>query len=113
LAIVAPLVRAPDHAAGSPKSSFSQRRTTSSVCAAAGLLAHSPAFWSIADASQSPARAAGVTPPVTKPKKRGPGDAVMPRSARANQSSRTAAGSLPVSGSASSSAAAISSGEGT
>jgi hypothetical protein len=81
--------------AGRPKSSLSQRRTTSSVCAAAGLLAHSPAFWSIAEASQSPASAAGVTPPVTKPKKRGPGEAVMPRSARVNHSSTTPAGSLP------------------
>ncbi|EXI74181.1 MAG: hypothetical protein AW07_02322 [Candidatus Accumulibacter sp. SK-11] len=113
LAIVAPLVSAPAHSAGSPKSSFSQRRTTSSVCAAAGLAAHIPAFWSIADASQSPASAAGVTPPLTKPKKRGPGEAVMPRSARANHSPTTPAGSLPCSGSTSSSALAISCGVAT
>ena len=75
LAIVALLVIAPDHCAGSPKSCLSQHRTTSLVCTAAGLLAHKPAFRSIAAASQSPASTAGATPLVTKPKKRGPGDA--------------------------------------
>jgi hypothetical protein len=113
LAIVAPLVSAPARPPAGRRAPCSQRRTTSSVCAAAGLPAHRPAFWSIAEASQSPASAAGVTPPLTKPKKRGPGEAVMPRSARANHSPTTPAGSQPFSGSASSSAAAISAGVGT
>ncbi len=112
LAIVAPLVSAPAQAAGRPNSSFSQRSTVSSVWAAAGLLSHIPAFWSMAEASSPPASAAGVLPPLTNPKKRGPPDATIPGSARANQSLTASAGSQPVSGSGSSSAAPISAGPG-
>jgi hypothetical protein len=105
--MVAPLVIAPAHSWGRPNRSSSQRRTTSSVCAAAGLMAHMAAFWSIADASQSPASAAGVVPPWTKPKNRGPELATMPGSARRNHSLTASAGGQPTSGNGSSRSAAI------
>ena len=56
----------PSQLCGRPKSSFSQRMTTTCVCAAAGLMIQRPVFWSMVLASQSPARAPGVTPPLRK-----------------------------------------------
>ena len=72
-AVVAPVVSAPPHSAGSAKSSFSQPTATVSSRVASGEPTQLNAFWSSAVASQSAPSAAGVTPPVTKWKKRGPG----------------------------------------
>jgi len=71
----------PLHSAGSPKSSFSQPTETCSSCIASGELTQLNAIWSSALASQSAASAAGVPPPITKWKKRGPADRVAPASA--------------------------------
>ena len=73
---VAPVVSTPPHSAGSSKSSFSQSIATVSSRVASGEPTQLNAFWSSAVASQSAPRAAGVTPPVTKWKNRGPGEAV-------------------------------------
>ena len=75
-AAVAPVVRTPPHAAGSSKSCFSQSTATVSSRVPRGEPTQLKAFWSSAVASQSAPSAAGVTPPVTKWKNRGPGEAV-------------------------------------
>ncbi len=48
---------------------------------ASGVSIHANEFWSSTDASQSAPSAAGVTPPVTKWKFRGPAEATVPSSA--------------------------------
>jgi hypothetical protein len=73
-AVVAPVVRTPPQSAGSSNSSFSQSSATTSSRAPSGDETQANEFWSNADASQSAPSAAGVTPPVTKWKKRGPGE---------------------------------------
>ncbi len=97
-AAVAPVVRAPPHSAGSSKSSLSQPSATVSRRVPSGEPTQLNAFWSSAVASQSAPSAAGVTPPVTKWKKRGPGEAVAASSPAAS-SSRASTAPDPSSGS--------------
>ena len=93
LAIVAPVVRTPPHSAGSSKSSFSQSTATRSSRVPSGEPTLLKAFWSSAVVSQSAPSAAGVTPPVTKWKKRGPGE---PVAASSPPSSSSSAATAPV-----------------
>jgi len=58
-------------------------------------------FWSRADASQSPATAAGVLPPVTKPWNRGPADAAIVGSQSRSKAARAASAPAPRAGSGS------------
>ena len=91
LAAVAPVVSAPPHSAGSAKSSFSQSSATVSRRVPSGEPTQLKAFWSSAVASQSAPSAAGVTPPVTKWKKRGPEEPVAASSpVRSSSSAATA-----------------------
>ena len=69
-------VRAPPQPAGRPTSWRSQSRAAVSAASANREEARTNAFWSSRDTTQSPARAAGVDPPMTKWKKRGPAEAV-------------------------------------
>src|SRR5439155_3476771 len=71
-AIWPPVTSTPSQSAGNPKSSRSQRREISSSLEASGLASQPPAFWSSSDVSQSAPSAAGVVPPITQWKKRGP-----------------------------------------
>src|SRR5688500_3268869 len=89
LAVVAPVERAPPHSAGSSKSSFSQSTATRSSRVPSGEPTLLKAFWS---------SAAGVTPPVTKWKKRGPGEPVA-ASSPPSSSSSAATAPVPSSGS--------------
>jgi len=86
LANVALATSAPPYRSGSPNSSRNQRSAIVSVSAASGEEAWKPAFWSSSDAVQSAASAAGVAPPITKWKNRGPAEwvaaAVPTRSSR-------------------------------
>jgi len=77
---------------GSPNSSTSHAPHTSSTTEAAGAAAYSPAFWSHAEVSQSAARAAGRLPPMTNPKNRPPGVAMIPGSAALASSATTICG---------------------
>src|SRR5437868_5035320 len=74
--IVAPVVRTPPHEAGSSNRSFSHSIATCSTFEPSGELTHNPALLSMTDANQSAASAAGVDPPVTKWKNRGPAELV-------------------------------------
>ena len=74
--IVAPVVKTPPQPVGRRKRSFSQPMATCSSLEPSGALIHNPALLSRAEASQSAASAAGVEPPVTKWKKRGPAELV-------------------------------------
>jgi hypothetical protein len=67
LDMVAPLTKAPWSAVGSPSSSRSQAIVSRSR---SGAVESRPevGFWSRTPVSQSPASAAGVQPPVTKPR---------------------------------------------
>jgi hypothetical protein len=76
LAMVAPVVRTPLQEAGRCRRSLSHDSASCSKRAPRGELTHRPALLSSADANQSAASAAGVEPPVTKWKKRGPADRV-------------------------------------
>src|SRR4029453_1142763 len=76
LAKVALPTRAPPQPAGSPNSSRSPPSAIVSTSCANGDETRENAFWSSSAAVQSAASAAGVTPPVTKWKKRGPDEAV-------------------------------------
>ena len=76
LAKVALAVRAPPQPGGRPTSWRSQSRVTVSAASAKRDEARTNAFWSSIDTTQSAARAAGVEPPITKWKKRGPAEAV-------------------------------------
>ena len=98
LAIVAPVVKTPPHLDGRPKRSSSHRMDVASSCPPSGDDAHENAFWSTADASQSAASAAGVAPPVTKWKKRGPAEACAP-SRPATRRAITSSAGAPSSGS--------------
>ena len=60
-------------------------RPTTSTAAAAGVSALMPAFWSQMEVSTSAPSAAGMDPPITKPKNRGPGRPGSPASAVAGQ----------------------------
>ena len=93
LAICTPVTNPTDTAAGRPSSSASQPPATSSTTLAAGPRTCRAAFWSQAEVSQSAARAAGVAPPTTKPKKRPPADATRPGSAAVASSATTWRGS--------------------
>src|SRR2546429_1814829 len=74
--MVAPVVNTPPQLVGRPKRSFSQPIATCSSLEPSGALIHTPALLSRVEASQSAASAAGVEPPVTKWKKRGPAEFV-------------------------------------
>jgi hypothetical protein len=76
LAKVALAVSAPPQPAGRPTSCRSQSSATVSAASARRDDARTNAFWSSRDTTQSAASAAGVDPPITKWKKRGPADAV-------------------------------------
>src|SRR5215212_4743301 len=76
LAKVALPTRAPPQVSGSPTSSHSHSSATSSTAEAKSDEAREKAFWSSSEVSQSAAIAAGVDPPITKWKKRGPLDSV-------------------------------------
>ena len=91
LAAVAPVVSAPPQSAGSAKSSLSQSRATVSRRVPSGEPTQLKAFWSSAVASQSAPSAAGVTPPVTKWKKRGPEEPVAASSPVSSSSSAATA----------------------
>ena len=80
--------------AGSPSSSRSHSTTTSSTTPALGVGPIRPAFWSHAEVSQSAAIAAGSAPPMTKPKKRPDGIAMIPGSAASISSAMTCAASV-------------------
>src|ERR671916_136802 len=84
---------------GRRRRSSSQPVATRSAPAAAGEDTRRPAFWSHTEVSQSAARAAGSTPPITQPKNRPDGMATTPGSAPAMSASTTSSGSLPTSGS--------------
>ena len=60
---------------------------------ASGEATQAPAFWSRAEVSQSAASAAGVVPPITKWKKRGPADRVAV--SRPSRARSLIAGSAP------------------
>jgi hypothetical protein len=99
-AVVAPVVSTPLQSAGSSKSCFSQSTEICSSRIANGELIQLNAIWSIALVNQSAASAAGVPPPITKWKKRGPADLVAAASA-ASMSLRSASREpAPSSGSA-------------
>ena len=86
LANVALPTSAPPQPAGSPNSSRSQSSDDRlDLGARARDETRANAFWSSSAAVQSAASAAGVAPPVTKWKKRGPDDAVRGRRADAQQ----------------------------
>ena len=76
LAKVALAVSAPPQPGGSPTSSRSQSSATVSAASAKRDEARTNAFWSSRDTTQSAASAAGVEPPITKWKNRGPAEAV-------------------------------------
>ena len=92
--MVAPVVSTPPHSVGSLNSSFSQAMAICSSLDPSGELTHTPALLSIADASQSAASAAGVDPPVTKWKKRGPVE--FAAASRPSVSSRLSITRLPM-----------------
>ena len=100
-AMVAPVTNAPPHPAGSPSTSSSQRRETSSRTAAIGVATKSPAFWSHAAASQLAASAAGSEPPITKPKNRGPAIAMVAGEPTSSSMRMTSSGAVEASGSGS------------
>ncbi len=102
--MVAPVVMTPLIAADSPNSSFSQRRLTTSAWTPSGDDAHAYAGWSSAAASRSAPSAAGVTPPTTKWKKRGPEVLAAASSPRSTSARRAAAAPMPRSGRSMSSA---------
>ena len=76
LAKVALAVSAPPQPGGRPTSCRSQSSVTVSAASASRDEARTNAFWSSRDTTQSAASAAGVDPPITKWKKRGPAEAV-------------------------------------
>ena len=78
LAVVAPVVRMPPHEAEGRRGRAATAWPSTSSCPPSGDDTHENEFWSTAEASQSAASAAGVTPPVTKWKKRGPAEAWAP-----------------------------------
>ena len=78
MAAVAPLVNTPLHAAGRPNSSFNQSTEICSSRIANGERTQLKAIWSTALVSHSAASAAGVPPPITKWKNRGPAERVAP-----------------------------------
>ncbi len=98
-AIVAPVVSVPLQSAGSSNRSRSHRIATSSSSAPYGELTAENEFWSSSDVSQSAPSAAGVVPPVTKWKNRGPEERVA-TSAAPTSSARAARAPSPSSGSA-------------
>ena len=98
-AICTPVTNPTDAPAGRPSSSASQPPPTSSTTAAAGPSTCSPAFWSQAAVSQSAASAAGVAPPMTKPKNRPLGVATSPGSAASARAAIVLRGSSGASGS--------------
>ena len=112
LAIVAPVVSTPPHAAGSPKSSFNQSIDTCSSRPASGEETHAPGFWSSAVASQSAPSAAGVVPPSTKWKNFGPAEWTAPSRPPISSSSAFSA-PTPSSGSGPPNVAATSSARGS
>ena len=87
LAIVAPVVSTPPQSAGRSKSSFSQSTATTSKRAPNGEETQLNEFWSSSVVSQSAPNAAGVTPPVTKWKKRGPAERVAAGAPASNSAS--------------------------
>ena len=97
-AIVAPVVSTPPQLVGSRNSSFSQSRATRSAREPIGELTQLNEFWSNVEASQSAPRAAGVAPPVTKWKKRGPAERVAPARPAAASSERAACAPAPEAG---------------
>ena len=72
MAIVPPVTSTPLKSSGSSNSSRSQSVAITSRRVPRGEAIQAATFWSSADVSQSAASAAGVVPPITKWKKRGP-----------------------------------------
>jgi hypothetical protein len=93
-------VSAPPHSGGSPTRSLSQPSTTVSVASANRDDARTNAFWSSSETVQSAANAAGVEPPMTKWKNRGPADAVAVTTPTRNSFSTAGSVPTPSSGSA-------------
>ena len=98
-AIWQPVTNPNEESSGRPRSSFSHVPATSSTTLAAGVGRARAAFWSQADVSQSAAIAAGVLPPMTKPKKRPLGMPIRPGSASRASRSTTSSASEGCSGS--------------
>src|SRR2546429_481079 len=98
-AVVAPVVRTPPQWAGSPKRSSSHATETCSSRAPSGVASQPPAFWSSRDVTQSAASAAGVEPPITQWKKRGPAERTCASMPSASSSSIAASVPAPSSGS--------------
>ena len=68
LAACAPVTKPTDAPPGRPSRSFTQPPAARSAASAAGDINGLKAFWSQPTASMSAAVAAGVEPPITKPK---------------------------------------------
>ncbi len=98
LAIVAPVVRTPPHAAGSPNNSRSQASDSVSSRVPSGEDTQVLFIWSIAEAIQSAPSAAGVVPPVTKWKNRGPVERTAPPRIASSSSATAALAPEPSSG---------------
>ena len=99
LANVALATSAPPNPSGSPNSDRSQSSATVSTEVANSDAARENAFWSSSETVQSAASAAGVTPPVTKWKNRGPAEWVADAVPTDSSRSATAAAPSPTPGS--------------
>jgi hypothetical protein len=98
-AIVAPVVSTPPHVGGSRNRSRSHPTETDSSRAASGDASHAPAHWSIVAATHSAPIAAGVTPPITQWKKRGPAERTEAGTPSSSSSLRADSAPSPSSGS--------------
>ncbi len=94
----APVVMPKDACGGSPSASLSQAPTTSSTSAAAGDVTPLNAVWSQPVVRTSAHVAASSDPPTTKPKYRGPADAISAGSTAVTSSSITVSGATPAAG---------------
>ena len=103
-ATVVPVTKPPATPVGSCSTATSHLSATSSRIATPGLDLYNPAFWSHAVASQPAATLAGVAPPITNPKNRGPAMAIVAGDPRSSSFASIARASIPVSGNGTSNA---------
>ena len=98
LAIVAPVTNTPVNSAGSSNRSRSHSPAVRSTLAASAEESQPYASWSNAAVSQSAPSAAGVVPPTTKWKNRGPLDRVAVAAPRSASSASASIAPEPFSG---------------
>ena len=98
-AVVAPVVKTPPHDGRQLEQVEEPRHRNPLQPGAERRADRENAFWSSVDASQSAPSAAGVTPPVTKWKKRGPDEPVAASTPFSTSSVSAASAPSPCSGS--------------